>query len=161
PLLRPETQQRFLHLEEIRKQVDTQSQDDREWYREVLRKLDYLLDKFLVFAGKEVQFRAYLESLRNETRQDKPVHLKLSDYDVGDPDRTRRRDKRSAPNEIPRRPLTISEEPASSNLDLDPDDRRVQQMVEEVQSAYTRDRERLLKMLETEQDSETKAVLEK
>ncbi|HLK58655.1 MAG TPA: hypothetical protein VKU00_18940 [Chthonomonadaceae bacterium] len=161
PQLRPETRDRFLQLEEIRKQVDTQSQDDKEWYREVLRKLDYLLEKFLMFASKEVQFRTYLESLRDQARSDAPTPMKFSDYDVGEPDRNSRRNRRHAYDDIPRRPLTIGTEPEATPQELDADDLKVQQMVTEVQKAYTRERERLLQMLEKEQESETKAVLEK
>src|SRR5579871_5381196 len=66
PTLRPEMQERFLQLEETRKQIDTASQGDKAWFREVVRKLDYLLEKFLLFAGKEAQFRNYLQVLRDE-----------------------------------------------------------------------------------------------
>ena len=72
PLLQPETRERFLRLEELRKQIDTQSQPDKAWFREVLRKLDYLLDKFLTFSAKEAQFRAYLQSLREEVHAPSP-----------------------------------------------------------------------------------------
>src|SRR5258708_555900 len=70
PQLRPELKDRFLRLEEIRRQIATQSQDDAQWFREVLRKLDYLLEKFLMFASKEVQYRSYLESLLQDTHAD-------------------------------------------------------------------------------------------
>src|SRR5260221_533141 len=50
--LSPDMQARFQQLEELRRQIDDQSGDDREWYREVVRKLDYLIEKFLLFAGK-------------------------------------------------------------------------------------------------------------
>ncbi len=35
-------------------------------FREVLRKLDYLLEKFLLFASKEAQFETYLRSVADE-----------------------------------------------------------------------------------------------
>ena len=65
--LEPEMQSRFTRLESIRTQinaqVDSQAQDDRKWFATVLQKLDYLLEKFLLFAGKEAEFRRYLGSV--------------------------------------------------------------------------------------------------
>lgn len=54
---------RFTRLEEIRGQINAQAQDDRKWFLTVLRKLDYLLEKFLLFAGKEAGFRRYIGSV--------------------------------------------------------------------------------------------------
>ena len=56
-------QARFTRLEEIRSQINTQAQSDRKWFLTVLRKLDYLLEKFLLFAGKEAGFRQYVASV--------------------------------------------------------------------------------------------------
>ncbi len=56
-------QARFLRLEEIRTQINAQAQSDRKWFLTVLRKLDYLLEKFLLFAGKEAEFRRYVASV--------------------------------------------------------------------------------------------------
>lgn len=56
-------QARFTRLEEIRGQINAQAQDDRKWFLTVLRKLDYLLEKFLLFAGKEAEFRRYVASV--------------------------------------------------------------------------------------------------
>src|SRR5689334_16727719 len=53
PTLRPDLQRRFLRLEELRRQIGTLSMGEKTWFLEVLRKLDYLLDKFLQFAAKE------------------------------------------------------------------------------------------------------------
>ena len=66
PKLRPTLQKRFAKLEEERADIDRQSEDDKEWMREVLRKLDFLLDKFLQFALKDEQFRVYLYETRLE-----------------------------------------------------------------------------------------------
>lgn len=60
PLLEPEMQARFTRLEEICRQINTESPQDQKWFLEVLRKLDYLLEKFLLFAAKQTEFRAYL-----------------------------------------------------------------------------------------------------
>ena len=56
-------QARFTRLEGIWQQINTQAQSDRKWFLTVLRKLDYLLEKFLLFAGKEAGFRQYVASV--------------------------------------------------------------------------------------------------
>lgn len=60
------TAERFLRLEQVRLQIDSQTGGDRKPYRLVLRKLDYLLEKFLLFGQKQAQFRMYLTNLLNE-----------------------------------------------------------------------------------------------
>jgi len=60
------TADRFLRLEHVRTQIDTQTGGDRKPYRQVLRKLDYLLEKFLLFGQKQSQFQAYLNNLLYE-----------------------------------------------------------------------------------------------
>ena len=60
------TADRFLRLEHVRTQIDTQTGGDRKPYRQVLRKLDYLLEKFLLFGQKQAQFRSYLNNLLYE-----------------------------------------------------------------------------------------------
>src|SRR5207249_5029407 len=70
PRLRGQMQERFRRLEETRRQIDAQPIEDQKWFREVLRKLDYLLEKFLMFAEKEAQFRNYLRSLRGQATGD-------------------------------------------------------------------------------------------
>ena len=66
PKLRPSLQERFARLEQERAQIDRQAEGDKLWMREVLRKLDFLLDKFLQFALKDEQFRVYLYNERRE-----------------------------------------------------------------------------------------------
>ncbi|HZH98998.1 MAG TPA: hypothetical protein VEX38_08500, partial [Fimbriimonadaceae bacterium] len=61
--LRPALQMRFERLEQTRDQINAQQQQQRNWFREVLRKLDYLLEKFLQFGAKENEFRNYLRSV--------------------------------------------------------------------------------------------------
>lgn len=58
-----EMQGRFTRLEEIRTQINAQAQEDKKWFLTVLRKLDYLLEKFLLFASKEAGFRRYIGSV--------------------------------------------------------------------------------------------------
>jgi len=66
PTLSPSVQARFTRLETVRDQIGTQTVDGRMIFREVLRKLDYLLEKFLLFASKETQFESYLRSVAAE-----------------------------------------------------------------------------------------------
>lgn len=67
PQLQPAMRSRFLRLEDVRRGITENASDNSEWFREVLRKLDFLLEKWLQFASKDVQFRTYLEAtLRDE-----------------------------------------------------------------------------------------------
>jgi hypothetical protein len=68
PSLSAQMQARFSRLELTRDQIGTQTIDGRMIFREVLRKLDYLLEKFLNFASKEVQFENYLRSVLDEVK---------------------------------------------------------------------------------------------
>lgn len=61
-------QERFGRLEAVRRDIDQQSQDDAQWFREILRKLDFLLEKFLHFAAKEAQFHEYLQAARTQAQ---------------------------------------------------------------------------------------------
>ncbi len=70
PSLSGQMQSRFSRLESVREQVGAQTLDGRLIFREVLRKLDYLLEKFLLFAAKEVEFENYLRSVLSEVRRD-------------------------------------------------------------------------------------------
>jgi len=58
---------RFSRLEAMRNQIGGQTFEGKKWFREVLRKLDYLMEKFLLFASKQVQFQTYLRSVLEET----------------------------------------------------------------------------------------------
>lgn len=59
-------QERFTRLEDIRTQLDAHTLSNENWMREVCRKLDYLLEKFLLFARREVEFAQYLENVYAE-----------------------------------------------------------------------------------------------
>ena len=58
---------RFSRLESMRNQIGSQTFEGKKWFRDVLRKLDYLMEKFLLFASKQVQFQNYLKSVLEET----------------------------------------------------------------------------------------------
>jgi len=66
PRLRPSLRARFDKLEAARREIERQAAPDKRWMREVLRKLDFLLEKFLQFALKDQQFRNYLLDAQQE-----------------------------------------------------------------------------------------------
>jgi len=66
PTLNVETKSRFVRLEQVRSQIGDPTFQGKRWFQEVLRKLDYLLEKFLLFASKQTQFEAYLTSVLEE-----------------------------------------------------------------------------------------------
>lgn len=67
PIISRRMQERFSRLENIRTQMTGQPGMEKEtWFREVLRKLDYLLEKFLLFSSREAQFRQYLQTVYRE-----------------------------------------------------------------------------------------------
>ncbi len=59
-------QMRFGRLESLRAGIAKESYEGKRWYREVVRKLDYLMEKFLLFGSKKAEFVSYLTSLRQE-----------------------------------------------------------------------------------------------
>lgn len=72
PLLRPDMRKRYERLEEVRRQIEAQTRDQGTWLQDMLRKLDYLLEKFLDFARKEQEYRNYLQSLLLAARGTSP-----------------------------------------------------------------------------------------
>jgi hypothetical protein len=153
PLLRPELQERFLRLEETRRQISEQSLGDQKWFREVLRKLDYLLERFLQFAAKEAQFRQYLASVRQEQR--------------GAPARTppparESRGRRGGPGPSRLPETAMDWVLAAGRGQPGPESNRwVEGTVGEIQEHYDRETEEVRLLIEKEPDVNTKAVLEK
>lgn len=66
PMVRPQIRSEFERLEQVRSQISAQSQSEEPWFREAMRKLDFLMEKFLQFAQKEAQFGTYLNSVYQE-----------------------------------------------------------------------------------------------
>ena len=64
--LPPAMQQRYARLVQIKTQIDAQAQGNTDLYGGVLQKLEYLLEQFLTFAAKSVQFQDYLFALHRE-----------------------------------------------------------------------------------------------
>ena len=70
PKIRQEIKDRFLWLEQARQQIESTTGVQDKWFREALRKLDFLMEKYLQFAEREAEFLAYLFSLVRESYPD-------------------------------------------------------------------------------------------
>ena len=143
PLLRPDMQSRFARMEAMLESIEAQSKTDaaREasgWSREVIRKLDFLLEKFLQFAAKDVQFRDYLISVLGEVRGESQLAPR----------------QQSAPN-AQRAARNRSYSPQSTT------DLSVQNTVVEIQNHYDGELNELKNLYAQESDESTQAVLEK
>jgi hypothetical protein len=132
-----ETGGRFEKLESVRDNVNDQTFKGKKWYREVLRQLDYLLEKFLLLAVKQGQFERYLGGIYNE--------LNPSDVPPKIEDTKRKGGQQKA-------------EPARVSLRTD---ENVRAAVGEVQGKYDDEINGLYKQSEVEQNLHNQAVFEK
>jgi hypothetical protein len=67
PLLDPTMVARYNKLEDARLQIEKDPTLKDEWYyHDILGKMDHLLERFLAFAGKDIQFRRYIQKLLSE-----------------------------------------------------------------------------------------------
>ncbi|HWD40540.1 MAG TPA: hypothetical protein VG944_16955 [Fimbriimonas sp.] len=64
--LTPEARSRFGRLEMLLASIVKKVENGQVSYREVVRKLDYLLEQFLLLGVKQVEFAEYLDSLRKD-----------------------------------------------------------------------------------------------
>lgn len=159
PTLRPVLQARFMRLEEVRQRIAAQSMDEQVWFREVLRKLDYLLEKFLQFASKEMQFRTYLESALKQERNDRPGKNRDNDMmGLRSPNDTVKKRRSNA------RATTYGSNGFDDNMANTAShaaDHGVQETVQELQASYDENLNGIRRLAEQEQEPSTKAVLEK
>lgn len=134
PLLADRTRSRFGRLESIRIEVEAHpAVADEKWFREVCRKLDYLLEKFLLFAQKEAEFLRYLDSVYEEV--------------LAGPPRPKVNDRRGERRERVDPPMT--------------DASKVQRMVEAIQQRFDADIEEVEEARLKEEALNTQAVLDK
>lgn len=166
PTLSEEMQKRYLRLEQVRREIGTHPTDWQSYLHEVLRKLDYLLDKFLVFASKEVQFRRYLRGVLRDVRAEKGSREKRPV--AGGPTGPVQLDAQGRPiiivtkqkGQLPAPPRPVSIVPAEEKLEIPMNDSAVEDAVQEIQQHYDREMEVVRgKLEECEQD--TGAVLQK
>jgi hypothetical protein len=124
PYVADSIKERFLRLEDIRQQVESHPLSGENWLREVCRKLDYLLEKFLLFARRQSEFLRYIETIYDEVVLDKKIRpgRKANDRSLipelpePDEDKTRRRIS-SIQDNFDRAMTKIEEEKASEEQD--------------------------------------------
>lgn len=164
PELSAEMQSRFTRLEATRAQIEAHAKKDERWFREVLRKLDYLLEKFLHFGSREAQFRAYLQSVLDENGPSKTRRApRYERYWEKNERNGNRQDRQQEKNPRSRR-IPINEPPppaAPPEVPRGLMDRWANQTVAEIQSHYQDDIDALRGLIENEGDANTRAVLEK
>jgi hypothetical protein len=97
PTLSPAMRDRYLRLEETRDQIyaDADSSERRPWFADVIKKLDFLLEKFLLFGSKEVQFRNYLANVLEEVRAER---RNINTLDVPRPQERKKKDRPLGPD---------------------------------------------------------------
>lgn len=122
PTLSPAMRDRYLRLEATRDQIYTDAGTDerRSWFADVIKKLDFLLEKFLLFGSKEVQFRNYLEGVLTEVRAEDSG---INSLDAPLPQTRKKRNEPIAP-EIP------------DEIFMTPETNWVKQTVEEIKHCY-------------------------
>jgi len=158
PTLRVELRERFERLETTRTQIASQPASSEAWFAQVLRKLDYLLEKYLLFGSRELQFRTYLHSVLDEVRHaDPPSAAEKSGFII---EVTEHRGKRRVRGRAGTSKAE-GERPAEAELPHDPADRWVSLTVDEIQDHYEEEAEEVRQLLADEQDPHTQAVLQK
>ena len=182
PQISSAMQDRFTRLEAIRVQIAGQSvNSDEKWFREVIRKLDYLLEKFLLFAQKEAQFRAYLQSVYEQVERDrnpipqsrssrpqqhrpsaKGTDVMPADFDLFDSPRERR-GRQNLPRQGESLIIVDGQDEETKRQKLPPRlaDRWAQETVKSVQAHYDEEIEGVNEESESEDDLNTKAILTK
>lgn len=136
PSLPDSIRQRFTRLENFRSQIGGHQFEGKRYYREVLRKLDYLMEKFLLFASKEVQFRSYLRTVLEELDRGASVTWKQGEK----PPKVRKRPR-----------FEVLEESGQW----------VREAVLSAQEAYDEEVDAIREMLTKEENLHNQAVLEK
>jgi hypothetical protein len=138
PKIRDEILERFNWLEQARVQIEQTSTVQDRWFREALRKLDFLLEKYLQFAERESEYLAYLLSLLRES------YSNLSRDEIRDlPSLSRYKDAQVPPHD-----LKISQQD-------------VQALIDAIQQHYDLEIKGLTASSETEQVMATRDILTK
>lgn len=177
PLLRPTMQARYLQLEDVRAKMETPQAspvEGQNWFREVLRKLDFLLEKFLQFAVREAQFRKYLEDVLHECRisagrgvpaNDPSVAANAARMNAMRHNATNARGRGLAgalpPNGAPQLSSVPNPPAPRSNQGIDANEKWAREAVEEAQKYYDLEIAGLQQTHDGESDPNTQAVLQK
>lgn len=158
PTLRTELRDRFERLETTRVQIAAQPASSEAWFAQVLRKLDYLLEKYLLFGSRELQFRTYLQSVLDEVRDAEPASaVEQSGFII---EVTEHRGKGRVKGRA-QSSKAMGDRPPEGELPRDPADRWVRLTVDEIQDHYDDEAEEVRRSLDGEQDPSTQAVLRK
>jgi hypothetical protein len=180
PQLQPMMRGRFQRLEEVRRSIGTDANEEKDWFREILRKLDFLLEKWLQFASKDVQFRNYLESVLRDECGELPAPQPLFNTpssagtaigrDWGKPSRQRdpapghnslRSKKTSAQQDDPALGAVRAAGAVPLGAAHDPNEVWTQNAINRIQAHYDNDVNGIRVLIEHETDTATRAVLEK
>lgn len=149
PTLSPAMRDRYLRLESTRDQIyqDADQNDSKAWFGDVIKKLDFLLEKFLLFGSKEVQFRNYLSNVLIEVRaEDKGINTLHAPMPNAESDHS----QPLAPD-IP------------DEIFMTPETNWVKNTVDEIKKRYQDELTKIQKFLDASQEIElhTQAVLNK
>lgn len=158
PSLRTELRVRFERLESTRAQIAGHPDSSEAWFAQILRKLDYLLEKYLLFGSREAQFRAYLQSVLEEVRHAAPrSDAEQAGFiiEVTEHGGKRRVRGRAHPGKVD------DDRPPEAELPRDPADRWARLTVDEIQDHYDEEADAVRRLLSGEQDPATQAILQK
>jgi hypothetical protein len=166
PQLRPVWQARFMKLESAHSEIAARASNDEKWkqekwFRDVLRKLDFLLEKFVQFGAKEAQFRQYLEKSRDEMRRadmvaqaqrgQLPKAKSGPSWDAWMKDDIRRKAQLQK-GAVPA---------ATSSVPQSPEDRWVWEAIHEIQAQYEAQMAELQGRIDAEDDYASRALIER
>lgn len=154
PQLTNTMQDRYTHLESMRAAIADQVKDEQDVFGEVLGRLDYLLEKFLLFAGKEAQFRTYLGGMWSDAfRGDVPSPIA--------PPPVVRRTGRYLGSVDDSQPATQGRGERSPSSPPDAAVASVEQKIADIQAFYQKSIETTQALADKETDDNTKAILTK
>lgn len=139
PLVRPQIRSEFERLEQVRNQISAQSQSEEPWFREAMRKLDFLMEKFLQFAQKESQFGMYLNSVYQEVYEQSSQNV--------------RREMRSR--------VYSPKDGEDRSPVLEVNEEWVEGVIESVNGFYERELEKLANEIESESVMANRSLMEK
>jgi len=156
PMVRLDVQDRFRRLETARAQIGQNASKEEHWFLEAMRKLDFLLEKYLQFAAKEAEFSSYLQSLYAEIypQLDNSARRNLK------PPKPPRRQNANTYRLNPRSGVL---EPSSEPVDdsINPTEEWTASTVEAIQKFYADEVKSLEEKIGTEQVLATRNILEK
>lgn len=158
PQIRPILQARFMRLENLHADI-ARDGGQEQWLREVIRKLEFLLEKFLHFAAKEAQFRAYLESAREQVQSSEQIKS-------GSVLAAVRTVQNVATNVVQTRKQNQAQMKVRSSAHIPPGQHNaegqwVQEAISEVQAHYDRELAEIKASSDNETEPQTKSLLER